>query len=280
MSLSPSISAWCLALLMAFASGVSLAQEESDSPAGDDTPELVPQQESLQIEPYTGPLIKLPEPDAPPPATRVETKTITDYYDAETKEHPRVTRGVVRFSDDSIKNDGEYIEFYEDGTEFSHGSYQNGVPVGEWVYQHPDGSVAKKVNYKDGYPDGKIEVHREDGTLKAIRVFKEGKRDSNWVLYDETGKQPLVESSYDAGTPVGVWQIYFPSGQKRRQIPFVDGKQHGTVVEWNEDGEKLAEVTFENGIQHGISRLWTKDGRMFEQEYEQGRLVSMKEIEQ
>ncbi len=130
------------------------AQDLVDQPPEDDTPEVIPQQESIKIEPYTGPPIFLPESADPPAATRVEEKSITDYYDTESKEKPRVVRNVRRYSDDSVKNHGEYKEYYEGGQLFAEGGYDEGVPVGEWKYFHADGTLAKTVTYVAGRPDG------------------------------------------------------------------------------------------------------------------------------
>jgi antitoxin component YwqK of YwqJK toxin-antitoxin module len=255
------------------------AQDSIDQPAQDETPEVVPQQESVTIEAYSGPPIFLPEPPQPPPATRVEEKSVTDYYDQETKEQPRVTRTVRRYSDESVKNHGEYQEFYENGQVFAEGRYDEGQPVGEWKYYHPDGSLAKIVTYVDGQPDGAFEVRRADGSLLAKREYAAGKRQGEWAIYGEDGQQRLVESHYNEGKPDGVWQVWYPDGKQRRQVPFADGKQHGTIVEWDDEGNKRAEVVFEQGVREGVSRMWTSDGRVYEQTYEEGRLVSTKELE-
>lgn len=267
-----------LGLALAWCTPVS-AQDLAETPAEDTTPEVVPQQESVTIEAYTGPPIFLPEAPEPPPATRVEEQAVTDYYDPETKEKPRVVRNLRRYSDNSVKNHGDYKEYYDNGQLFTEGRFDEGVPVGEWKYFHPDGSAAKTVTYNDGKPDGPVEVLRADGTVGAKREYTDGKRTGDWVMFGEEGDQPLVESHYEDGKPAGVWQIWYPSGKQRRQVPFADGKQHGTIVEWDEEGNKRAEVTFDQGVREGVSRVWTTDGRIYEQTYEEGRLVSTKEVE-
>lgn len=271
--------AGCLVASLVMVLGASgLAQNILEESANDDTPEVVPQQESVTIEPYTGPPIFLPEPPEPPKAVQVEDKTITDYYDADTKKKPRVTRTVRRYSDDTIKNHGEYQEFHEGGQVFAKGRFDEGVQVGEWNYYHPDGTLAKTLTYVDGRPDGKFEVRRADGTLRATREYAAGKRNGKWIIYGEDGKQTMIESHYADGKPAGVWQVWYPNGQQRRQVPFADGKQHGTIVEWDKDGNKQAEITFEKGVRQGTSRMWTSDGREYEQQYDEGRLVSTKEV--
>ena len=267
-----------LNLLVANCPPASAQDEVSESAleVEEETPTVVPQQESVKIDPYTGPPIFLPQPAEPPPAIRVKEEQATDYYDPETKEKPRVTRTVRYYSDDTVKSHGDYTEYYENGQKFSEGRYDEGAPVGEWKYYHPDGTPAKTVTYADGRPDGRVEVHRADGTLRATRQYVEGQRDGDWLVYGDDGEQLLLESHYQQGKADGLWQVWFPNGQKRRQLPFVDGKQHGTVVEWDEEGNKRGEVNFEKGLREGVARLWTNDGRVVEQTYEEGRLVSTK----
>lgn len=260
------------------AGSLVIAQDPTDEGTTDDTPEIVPQQQSITIEPYKGPPIYLPEPAEPPPATRVNSNSITDYYDPETKEKPYVTRSVVKFSDDSVKSDGEYKEYYPDGQLFVEGQYRLGAPAGEWKYYHPDGTAAKTINYVDGQPDGSVEVRREDGTLKATRQYSAGRRVGEWFVYGDDGEQKLIESHYVDGKPDGVWQLWYPNGQQRSQIPFVDGKRQGTVIEWDDEGNKRSEIAFADGQRHGIMHVWTKDGREFEREYDAGKMVSSKEI--
>lgn len=254
--------------------------DESITEETTETPDLVPRQESVKIEPYSGPPIYLPQPTDPPPAKRVESRTVTEYYDPETEEKPRIKRTVVRFSDDSMKSDGEFQEFYESGQVFVEGQYDLGAPTGEWKYFHPDGSEAKTVNYNAGQPDGDIKLRRPDGTVQAERHFADGKRVGDWMVYGEEGEKPLIESHYNDGQPSGTWQVWYPNGQQRREIPFEDGKQHGTVTEWDEEGIKIAEMPYVKGVREGVARLWNKEGTVVEREYKEGKLVSTKQVEQ
>lgn len=252
---------------------------EGAAEEGDQTPEFVPQRESVTIEPYTGPPIFLPQPSEPPPAKQVETRTVTEYYDSETQEKPRIKRTVVRFSDESVKSDGQFQEYYEDGQLFVEGQYDLGVPTGEWKYFHPDGSEAKTVTYEAGQPDGDVTLLRPDGSVQAERHYADGKRTGDWQVYADEGEQQLVESHYVDGQPSGVWQVWYPNGTQRRQVPFADGKQHGTLVEWDEEGNKIAELPYVNGVREGVARLWNKEGQLIEREYKEGKLVSSKQVE-
>jgi antitoxin component YwqK of YwqJK toxin-antitoxin module len=232
--------------------------------------------ETVTIEPYTGPPIFLPRAEDPIPATKVEERTIIDYYDPETKEKPKTERLVARYSDDSLVNAGAYREFYEDGQVFVEGQYSEGNATGEWTYYHPNGEVAKKVNFVAGQPDGVVELFRADGTKEAIREFADGRRAGTWKTFGDSGEQQLTEEVYVDGKAEGVWQTWYDDGQQRQQIAFKAGKREGLSIEWDKDGIKRAEVNFKENKQDGMTRIWAADGTLVEQVYENGKLISTK----
>ncbi|MGI9455019.1 MAG: toxin-antitoxin system YwqK family antitoxin [Aeoliella sp.] len=259
-------------------SAAAVAQELVDGGDEDETPAIVPQRESVTIEAYSGPPIFLPDPPPTVAAKEIESTKHTEYYNPEEKKNPRIERSIVRYSDESIKNHGPYREYYETGQVFLEGRYDRGEPTGDWTYFHENGAEAKVVTFEGGLPSGSVEYRRGDGTLQAKREFTEGKRTGTWLVYNDTGEDPIREEHYVDGKPDGLWQFWYPDGTKQRQSPFVDGQPHGTAIEWNEEGEKRAEVTFVDGKRHGKSHIWTLDGREIEQEYEKGKLVVTKVV--
>ncbi len=232
------------------------------------------QREEVKIEPYTGPPIFLPKVEEPVPATKVETRTVTTWYDEKNNEGPKVERAVTVYSDQSLVNDGIYREFYPDGQVFVEGQYANGDAVGEWNYYHANGQLAKKVNFVDGKADGVVELRRPDGSLEAVREFAEGKRNGTWKTFDETGEQQLSEENYADGKLDGMWQTWWENGKPRQQATFKQGQRDGTTIEWDSEGVKRAEVEFVDNKQDGITRLWPADGKVVEQVYKEGKLIS------
>jgi len=227
--------------------------------------------ESVEIEPYTGAPIYLPEGEAPPPPKEVEARVVTENF-PET-DVLRFERRVVRYSDDSVVSDGPHKEFYSNGQLYVDGEFDRGVATGTWTYHHPNGQVAKTVEFVDGKPNGEVKVYNEEGVLIAERRYANGKRDGEWAIYSEDGETRLREDHYDNGTADGVFRVWHPNGQLQREVPFVDGKQNGVATEWTRTGEKRAEVTFKDGVKDGPATLWQSDGKVVEQQYEDGRLV-------
>ena len=52
-----------------------------------------------------------------------------------------------------------------------------------------------------------------------------------------------------------------PNGQKRLEVTWKDGKQHGLGTEWYENGQKSEEVTLKDGKPYGPYTRWYKDGQ-------------------
>jgi hypothetical protein len=56
-----------------------------------------------------------------------------------------------------------------------------------------------------------------------------------------------TEGEYDHGLRTGSWTRYWPSGMRRAQAEFRDGRQHGWQHGWDEYGEPESEVHYEAG---------------------------------
>ena len=69
------------------------------------------------------------------------------------------------------------------------------------------------------------------------------------------------------GTAIGCWDEY-----KRKEIPYVNGKKHGTAVYYRDDGSKEREYSYENGKRHGTAVWYWEDGsKEREYSYEKGK---------
>lgn len=251
---------------LAVCAGQALA---ADPPAGRDSSAGV-QQESVKIEPYTGPPIYLNEPEkvivAP---TVVNRETIREPLG-----DGKVEREIARYSDNSYAADGFYREYHPNGKPFVEGQFKKGRQEGEWKYYFDNGQVNRKTTYKDGKPNGNWEVYRADGTLAAKRGFSDGMRNSEWFKYDDTGKKPLVEEHYVAGEQDGVWKTWFPNGQQKLQASFKNGKRDGASTEWDDKGQKLVEAEYKDNKLHGTATRWLADGKKIVLQYDNGKLMS------
>ncbi len=179
-----------------------------------------------------------------PPASIVRHQKAQSKYD---DGQLRLEREVALLSDDTVVNDGIYIEYYPDGQKFCEGKYDNGVITGKWNYWHPNGQLRKSVVFENAKPNGKIEMFRADGTLEAVHEFKNGVRNGEWTSYYDDGKTTQVKTTISEGKLDGERITYYPDGTVKQKSNFTDGLLDGTVVEFDESGKKIAEATFEKG---------------------------------
>lgn len=255
-----------LAALLA-ACGLAPSQEAAPAAAAEGSDTTT--RESVTIEPYTGPPIYLPEGEAPPPPTEVESRVVKENFPG--TETVRFERRVVKFSDDSIVSDGPHKEFFSNGQLYVEGEFNKGKAVGKWVFHHPTGKVAKEVTYKDGRPEGEVKLFNEEGKLIARREYAAGLRSGTWETYSEDGEQKLREETYKDGKADGPFRTWYTNGQLRQETTFVAGKIEGLATEWTRVGDKRAEVNFKNGLKDGMSKLWQADGKVVEQNFAEGK---------
>jgi antitoxin component YwqK of YwqJK toxin-antitoxin module len=247
--------------------GALRAQEKASGSGGSSG---IVQQDSVKIEPYTGPPIYLDEPQT----VVVEPKVVATEVVPNVLGDGKVEREVARYSDNSFAANGFYKEYYPNGKVFIDGHFRKGRQDGEWKYYFDNGQVNRKMSFKDGKPNGSWEVFRADGTLAAKRGFKDGKRDGEWTKYDDTGKKPLSEEHYVAGTEDGVWKTWFPNGQQKQQVGFKNGKRDGTNIEWDDKGQKLGEAQWVDGKLHGTFTRWLPNGKTVVVQYDNGKVKS------
>lgn len=254
-----------------FVAAIALAVATQSARALAADPPAKTNQESVKIEPYTGPPIYLEETEQVAKPTVVTRETLKEKYDDGAM---RVEREVAHYSDNNFAADGAYREFHPNGKPFVEGKFKVGRQDGEWAYYFDNGQLNRKATYTEGKPNGSWEIFRADGTLAAKRGFKDGVRDGEWITYDATGKQPLTEEHYVKGDEDGTWKVWFANGKLKQQAEFKLGKRDGTSSEWDEAGKKLLEMQFTNGKVNGTVTRYFPDGKMIIQKYKDGKFES------
>jgi antitoxin component YwqK of YwqJK toxin-antitoxin module len=176
-------------------------------------------------------------PKTPPPKL-VEEATLTENYP---DKKPKVVRGIKRFSDNSVKNHGHYVSYYQNGQKLEEGEYADNQKQGAWHMWYENGKEAKVENYLNGQLDGQ------------------------WTLFNDKGL-PEKEASYKAGQRSGVWKYYFPDGkQLKQQEEYRDDKLDGTSYVWYPNGVKGGEFHYQAGAPVGIQQQWYESGQMAKQ---------------
>jgi len=103
----------------------------------------------------------------------------------------------------------------------------------------------------------------KDGLTKRIRLGTTGN-----IAYEETRLNGKLH-----GTRIQ----YYDNGKIDSVVEFANGKRHGKWVEFYKDGTLILELTWKNGKRHGLHRGWYLNGRIkYETHYEKGHLLNGK----
>ncbi len=129
---------------------------------------VVPRTVCLAAEEGADAPVYLDEPPQSPPAREVRHLTRKQKYKDESI---RLEYQVLQMSDDTLVNDGTFVEYYVDGQKFQEGTFKHGTYDGLWTYWHPNGQICKSITFKNGRPHGQWEVFRSDGTRLATQGY-------------------------------------------------------------------------------------------------------------
>lgn len=144
---------------------------------------------------------------------------------------------------------------------------------GYQVFRYPNGSISSEGYIRNGKPDGYWKSYYVTGVLKS-----EGKRtsfllDSIWIFYDQVG-DTLEKISYLYGKKNGFYlkygkdsfrglyitsrelyagdrkegtaYLYFPDGNIKQTLPYVDGKKEGLSKEYDINGNIITLFEYRN----------------------------------
>jgi antitoxin component YwqK of YwqJK toxin-antitoxin module len=81
----------------------------------------------------------------------------------------------------------------------------------------------------------------------------------------------VAQHSITNGILNGFTVTYYPSGAKKEERSYRDGKKDGTWINWNESGIRIAEARFKDGKKDGFWYVWDDQGvKRYEMFYEMG----------
>ena len=136
---------------------------------------------------------------------------------------------------------------------------------GRVQFFYPNGQVSSEGLMRDGKPDGYWITYYVSGVIKS-----EGKRfnyllDSTWNFYNQGGE--LTQSiSYKMGEKNGYTLHYIynnPTNPGQATITsrelYVNGKREGTSYYYYPGGELKQEIPYVNNQKHGLSRMFNRD---------------------
>ena len=113
---------------------------------------------------------------------------VIKYYYPETKQ---ITHFISKKKMFSKFRHGKYMEWYDDGTLFISGQYNEGIKTGKWIENKSEG------NYKEGQRDGEWIRKNDSGDISARFNYIQGKLEGEYIRYDSTGTVSLREVYLD-----------------------------------------------------------------------------------
>lgn len=155
---------------------------------------------------------------------------------------------------------------------------------------YPDGTIKTVAGYRNGKPEGIRREYDKNGAIKAAFIFSDGiltgegiidermKKDGPWKEYYPNGAL-MAEGNYSNDKRVGKWSFYylqgniqqegfynklgnydgewrwfFESGQLLRIEYFLNGREDGETIEYDEAENEVVKGQYVDGLEEGT---WT-----------------------
>jgi antitoxin component YwqK of YwqJK toxin-antitoxin module len=152
---------------------------------------------------------------------------------------PQIEREVIQDKDGNYLNDGFWRVYSPQGQRviLAQGQYQRGVMEGIWMRKHAKDSSGLFATKP---------FTLFDGPFVSIATFKNNRLDGIWTLQDKTN-QKMFEVPYREGKRHGTASWWYPSQAKLREVTFVDGVINGRLREWDEQQKLIRDEDYIDG---------------------------------
>ena len=192
------------------------------------------------------------------------------------------------------KEDGEWLNFWENGKLKNKTSFKIGLMNGEWLSYFPTGKLKLTGAYDENFKVGEWIDYFENGRPRDIinyKLFKEKSKVNYGIMKDRTVMESLEhghfasysskdfqlteEGEYKEGKKDGEWIAYFPGGRKAAVISnYKEGELSGTMKTFDRRGNIMQEVDYKDGLKHGRFIVYDRKGKILvEKEFQLGMQV-------
>lgn len=183
--------------------------------------------------------------------------------------------------DVSGNRNGNWKDYYPDGSLMSEGQYTNNLRSGIWKFYNNRGNLEQTGSYYFGRPDGTWRWYYENNTILREEEYYRGQRDGSYVEYSITGKiivkgqyidgekngnwsyssdNYIEEGDYIIGLKEGLWQSYYSDGTLRYKGKFIQGNADGLHQYFYYNGTTREEQYYKMGIRDKTWRKYDEDG--------------------
>jgi antitoxin component YwqK of YwqJK toxin-antitoxin module len=164
---------------------------------------------------------------------------------------------VAQHSGDTLVTDGKVTFYYPNGQKSSEGTMHNGKPDGYWKTYYENGKLKAEGNRVNFELDGLWKFYDDSSRLKVTIDYKNDRKNGLKTTYltDETITENFVNDVKEGNTT-----YYYPGGEMRLYIPFVDGLENGISKEFAKDGTVITFIEYKKGFMVSRERINRKTG--------------------
>jgi antitoxin component YwqK of YwqJK toxin-antitoxin module len=163
---------------------------------------------------------------------------------------------------------GQWIEYYLDGSKKGEGIYKDGQKEGKWTYYTLKGTIEQTGTFKKGIPEGEWLWYYTNGFLRRREEFSRGNLNGEYIEKDSSGNE-IIKGNYSEGVLEGNWR--YELNDHIEEGSYVGGEKNG-IWRWFYFQDELAfEGEFNMGVPVGRHKLWYQNGQLKERGlYESG----------
>jgi antitoxin component YwqK of YwqJK toxin-antitoxin module len=155
---------------------------------------------------------------------------------------------INRTSSDGKKY-GKWISFFDTNKLKieSDGVYENNHKTGIWKTYYANGFLKTEVTYVNNSPNGYAKIYYENGKICEEGFWKGTKWTGKYLYYHENGNKAYDWNFNDEGKRTGEQKYYHENGKLMIKGEWIDGKENGTITEYDAGGNIRSEKVFAGG---------------------------------
>lgn len=157
-----------------------------------------------------------------------------------------------------VLSQSEYkVYYYENGKVSSEGTLENGIPNGYWKTFYPTGILKSEGNRVNFMLDSTWVFYDSEGLKTSEINYKEDRRHGEVKTYKNGVLHEL--SVYENDIKTGNMLVYYPTGEVKQLVPFVEGKEEGEGYEYDTEGTIITMLTYRDGNLRTVERINRRD---------------------
>ncbi|MBC8320899.1 MAG: hypothetical protein H8E34_09275 [Bacteroidetes bacterium] len=170
------------------------------------------------------------------------------------------------YNDGSLKATGYYINdlynglwkyYYRNGQLEETGKYVRGSPDSTWLWYYNDGKLLREEHFFDGLPNGILTEYDKEGNIVIQGEYLEGKKEGHWIYMVGDTKD---EGEYVEDMRNGLWKSYYKEGNLRFEGKFIDDNPNGEHTWYWDNGKIKQQGKYVMGRKNGDWKKFDENG--------------------